>query len=229
MAEPLMAPEAEFDTASTAENSYLSQVRSRRSNLPVWMDLLRAPQGFGRVLSRLLHSVSNRWLLLVNLTTALTLLGALAAPILAILGHASASAAIHGLYLWLCPQRPGHSFFLMGQQVALEEREMSMFGAQLISGLFFGAFRDRDPLKWRLQWWWLFVASLPLAWDVISQQLGFRVSDWETRTWTGAVFSAAFVFWFYAFFDATVRGKSNATIVGSVQALVSRTGSGPGS
>jgi uncharacterized membrane protein len=160
---------------------------------------------FRRDLRRLFQWFRRRWLLLVNVATALTLIGALAAPVLAILGHASEAAAIHRLYLWLCPQRPEHSFFLMGQQLALEEREMAMFGVQLIAGLFFGARRDPEPLRWRLDWRWLLVASVPMAWDGLSQQFGLRVSDWPTRVWTGAVFSAAFVFWFYPFFDVALR------------------------
>lgn len=147
----------------------------------------------------------RHWLALANLGVALTLLGALAAPLLAAAGLASVAGAIHTLYLLLCPQRPSHSWFLLGHQLALEHREMAIFTAQLVAGLAFGALRARTT--WRLDWRLFLLASLPMAWDVLSQQLGVRDSDWTARSWTGALFGAAFVLWFYPLLEHGFRAR----------------------
>lgn len=147
----------------------------------------------------------RHWLALANLGLALTLLGAVAAPVLAAAGLEAVAAALHTLYLLLCPQRPSHSYFLLGHQLALEHREMAIFSAQLATGLGFGALRARTA--WRLDWRLFLLASLPMAWDVLSQQLGMRDSDWLTRSWTGGLFGAAFVLWFYPLLEYGFRTR----------------------
>src|SRR2546425_12788869 len=86
----------------------------------------------------------------------------------------SAADATHALFLLLCPQRPEHSYFLFGHKLAMEQRMLAMFGAQLIGGLAFGALRGRvsSGLDWRL----FTLASVPVAWDILSQSFGLRVS-----------------------------------------------------
>ncbi|MBI2755961.1 MAG: DUF2085 domain-containing protein [Chloroflexi bacterium] len=149
--------------------------------------------------------VFRHWLLLANLLVTLALLGAVGAPVLAAARLDAASAAIHTAYLLLCPQRPAHSYFLFGQQLALEQREMAMFGAQFGAGLLYGVLRARGRWRERLSWSLLLLFSLPMAWDGLSQAVGLRDSDWQTRTWTGALFSAAFVFWLYPVLDRQLR------------------------
>jgi hypothetical protein len=36
-----------------------------------------------------------------------------------------------------------------------------------------------------------------MDWDAATQAFGLRDSDWQTRTWTGALFLVAFALWFY--------------------------------
>ena len=133
--------------------------------------------------------------MLVNVSLGLALAGALATPILAYAGYSSVALDLHQMYLFLCPQRPSHSYFLLGHQLALEEREIAMFTAQLVGGLVYGKLRARLRIEVNSI---VFVAlSLPLAWDVLSQTLAVRSSDWFTRSWTGAIFMVAFAFWFY--------------------------------
>jgi uncharacterized membrane protein len=132
---------------------------------------------------------------LVNVGVGLVLAGALAAPILAEVGYSSAAASLHQLYLLLCPQRPSHSYYLLGQQLALEEREMAMFTAQLLSGIVYGYLRGR--VRMELPSPFFAGSAVPLAWDVLSQMLALRSSDWFTRSWTGGIFMIAFVFWCY--------------------------------
>ena len=144
------------------------------------------------------RALRRHWLLLFNLAAGLTLLGALAAPVLDALELSAPAAAIRTAYLLLCPQRAAHSYFLFGHQLALEQRPLAMVAAQLLGGLAYAVARPRlAPLGWLP-----FVAlSLPMAWDVLSQTVGLRTSDWLARTWTGALFNLAFVAWFYPRMD----------------------------
>jgi uncharacterized membrane protein len=147
----------------------------------------------------LLMRAGSHWLLLANVVTALILVGAITAPLLASAGHMATAEAIHTLYLLLCPQRPAHSYFLFGHQIALEQRELAMFGGQLVAGLAYGVNRER--WHWRPGWKLFVLVALPMAWDGTSQALGIRGSDWLTRTWTGALFNLAFVAWFYPYVE----------------------------
>ena len=155
-----------------------------------------------------LRWVARHWLWLLNAATALTLAGALVAPLLSAAGFAAAASAIHGVYLLLCPQRPTHSYFLLGYQLALEHREIAMFAAQLALGLAIAVPRARS--SWRIGFLAFVLLSLPMTWDVGSQLLGLRDSDWLTRSWTGLLFNAAFVLWFYPQLDQSLRGSGRS-------------------
>ena len=166
---------------------------------PAWLPALRtALLLFSRVCSSILSRFAGRaaghWLVLINLAMGLTILGAIVAPTLRAIGLDAPAGVIHSVYLLLCPQRPAHSYYLFGYQLALEQRELAMFGAQLAGGLVYALVRHRvRVLDWRL----LAILSVPIVWDGISQTFGLRTSDWLTRTWTGALFNLAFVFWLY--------------------------------
>jgi uncharacterized membrane protein len=144
---------------------------------------------------RLTCLVRNHWLALSNIVVGLVLAGAVAAPILEYAGYSAAAQSLHHLYLALCPQRPGHSFFLFSYQLALEEREIAMFTAQLVGGLLYAYHRARRRV--RLHSAVFLITALPFAWDIVTQTVDLRSSDWYTRSWTGALFMLAFVFWCY--------------------------------
>ncbi|MBI4491658.1 MAG: DUF2085 domain-containing protein [Chloroflexi bacterium] len=142
--------------------------------------------------------LAAHWLPLANLAMALTLAGAVAAPALRAVELDVAAEAIYTLYLLLCPQRPSHSYFLFGYQLALEQRPVAMVAVQLAAGLAYILVRGRlRPLDWR----WLALFSLPLAWDGFSQMFDLRDSDWLTRSWTGGLFNLALVWWAYPRLD----------------------------
>ena len=147
--------------------------------------------------------IRAHWLFLVNASVGLVLAGALTAPVLAFAGYAGAADTLHQLYLWPCPQRASHSYFLLGHQLALEQREMAMFAAQLLAGLVYGHLRRRAVFE--LGSITFVISGVPMLWDVLSQMLGMRSSDWFTRSWTGALFLVAFVFWCYPRLDRDAR------------------------
>ena len=156
--------------------------------------------------------VRTLWLFLVNLALVLLLIGAVAAPAAYAAGLPRYADFIHTAYLPLCPQRPSHSYFVFGYQTALEHREIAMLGALLVGGLIYGRVRERaSPLPF----WVLLVAGLPIGWDVLTQMLELRESDWFTRTWTGALSCLAYVFWLYPRFDRSLRPTFRAAPGGS--------------
>lgn len=167
---------------------------------------------------------SAHWLAATNTLIGVVLLGAFAAPLLAATGLADAAQQVHTWYLVLCPQRPEHSYFVLGQQTALEQREIAIFAAQLVAGLMYAhpAWRARSQLGF----WWLVVLSLPMAMDVLSQMLGWRDSDWFARSWTGALFGLASVLWIYPYVDEALGppASTSATPGPSSPRLVERAG-----
>ena len=166
----------------------------------------RLDRGIVGVLERGLRWAFAHWLLLANASTALILTGAVSAPLLVFVGLGGASEAFHAGYLLLCPQRPTHSYYLLGQLLALEQRELAMFAAQPGGGLIYARIRGR----WggRLGVWSVLLLSLPMAWDGLTQAFALRDSDWQTRAWTGALFDVAFVFWFYPLLEYQFRART---------------------
>lgn len=162
----------------------------RRAPVRPWRDLWRWSR--------------RRWLLLANLAVGLTLAGAVAAPVLDVLGLHAAADAIRTAYLLLCGQRPSHSYFLFGYQTALEQRLLAMFAAQLLGGLAYAARRGHiaplGPVPFA-------ILTVPIAWDGFSQLVGLRDSDWLTRSWTGGLFSLAFVALAYPRADRLLRPR----------------------
>lgn len=150
----------------------------------------------------LVDRFARHWLLLFNLSATLVLVGSLLVAYLRSVGAFWLAEPLSTAYLLLCPQRPSHSYFPFGSQMALEHREVAMFAAQLLGGLVYGLFRERlRPMHWRL----MILLSLPMAWDGFSQMFGLRNSDWVTRTWTGGLFNLALVFWAYPFIERELR------------------------
>lgn len=153
------------------------------------------------------EKLRTHWLLVTNLMLVLLLIGVVAAPALNAAGLPQYADVIHTVYLLLCPQRPEHSYFLFGYQTALEHREIAMIGAMLVAGLIYGQVRERiSPLPF----WVLVVACLPITWDILTQMLELRESNWFTRTWTGGLSTAAYVFCLYPIFDRAAQPHRTA-------------------
>jgi uncharacterized membrane protein len=151
--------------------------------------------------------IARRWLLLVNLGCALLLAGAVGVAYLRSVGAGWLSEPLATAYLLLCPQRPDHSYFPFGYQMALEHREVAMLGAQLLGGLGFGLIGGRlRGLDWSL----VVLLSMPMLGDVLSQMVGLRESNWLIRTWTGGLFTLAFVLWLYPIVDAVIWSERAA-------------------
>jgi uncharacterized membrane protein len=172
------------------------RAESDRSDVASWRGRIDAALAPG--LESLLVWPVAHWLLLANLLAGLTVLGALATPLLRWAGLDPSAAWIEALYRHICPQRPSHSFFWLGHQVPLEQRMLAMAAGQLVGGLLYAAARWRmPPLDWRV----LVVGLAPALIDVFSQTLGWRQSTGLLRTLTGGLFGVAFALWAYPLLD----------------------------
>ena len=171
------------------------------------MSATRADAAPSRLGAGAVRWIAAHWLFAANATFVAILAGAAVAPALRALGHDEAARAIHTLYLLLCPQRPEHSYVLFGYQTALEHREIAMLGALILGGMAFGLARPRAP---RLGFPVVVLAAVPMLWDVATQTLELRDSDWLTRTWTAALFCLAYVFWLYPPLDGALRGRAGS-------------------
>jgi uncharacterized membrane protein len=161
-----------------------------------------ARQAFDRWFLHCLQSVTSftfrHWLLLANLVNGLTLVGAVIAPLLMACGWESAGRSLFTMYGLICAQNPEHSYFLLGYQLAMDQRMVAIYGASLAAGLAFVPLRDRlRPIPWRL----FGLMALPMVVDGFTQLFGWRHSSWELRTATGGLFGAAVVWLMYPFLD----------------------------
>ena len=74
---------------------------------------------------------------------------------------------------------------------------------QFLGGLLY--WRLRRQARFALSSIAFLLANVPFTWDVLSQMLALRSSDWFTRSWTGALFTLAFVFWCYPRLERNVE------------------------
>ncbi len=151
------------------------------------------------LLTKLAEALVAHWLTAFNGLNGLILAGTFASPVLAALGAPKPAQLIFAPYRALCLQRPDHSFFIFGHQMAMEQRMVAIYGAFFLVGLIYAYLRH----NWyrALPLWAYALLSLPMAADVLTQMAGLRVSDWTWRTATGALFGAATVVFLYPRLD----------------------------
>ena len=152
--------------------------------------------------------LARHWLFSVNALNAITIGGAALAPLLRAVGWTPLATLLYLAYRPMCPQRPSHSFFIAGYQMALEQRMVAIFGGLLLGGLCFALLRDRlRPLNWRL----VVLLNLPMLVDVLSQTVGLRGSTWQWRVATGLLGSLAVVWWAYPYLERAFAAERRAS------------------
>lgn len=140
----------------------------------------------------------RHWLLAMNVLTGLLTGLAFVAPLLTAQGLSLPAQAIYFFYSFQCHQLPQRSYFVLGQQVAQCQRNTAIYGTLFLAGIAFGFLRQRlKPLDWRLYG----LLILPMAVDGGTQLFGWRESNWELRTVTGALFGAASVWLAYPYVE----------------------------
>jgi uncharacterized membrane protein len=159
-------------------------------------------------------AVLRHWLLAVNLACGVFIVGALAAPVLALLSWHAAADALYAAYHLACHQWAFRSFFLFGPQavyaeqqladlgvdpfsfagsqsqgwkMAFCERDLAIYVGLLVAGLVYARQRNLRPAGFALYG----LLILPMALDGFTQLFGWRESTWDLRVVTGLLFGLA--------------------------------------
>jgi uncharacterized membrane protein len=184
----------------------------RRGEEDYWVgEISPARQAFDRaflaaggiVVRRLLR----HWLLVANASNAATVAGALLSPYLMAQGWTAAGGALFVVFSLICAQNPDHSYFVLGFQMAMDQRMTAIYAAATLAGIAFVPLRRRLRA---LRWQWYLVLIAPMAIDGFTQLFGWRHSNWELRTATGALFGAASVWWLYPLLERELSRISAA-------------------
>jgi len=157
---------------------------------------------FLAALDRATAWLACHWLLALNVLTGLLAGLAFLAPLLMSLGLRLPAQSIYLFYTTMCHQLPQRSYFVFGYQVAQCQRNTAIYGALFLAGVAFAFVRRwLAPLDWRLYG----LLILPMAVDGGSQLFGWRESNWELRTATGALFGTATVWLAYPYVERSLR------------------------
>ena len=154
-------------------------------------------------LGRAFRFLCRHWLLIANLANGAITLGAIAVPVIMWAGYGPVGTALFSAYHQLCEQRPERSYFLLGYQMAMDQRMMAIYGSSLLAGLFFLPLRSRRPKP--LSWGGYFLLLLPMAVDGTTQLFGWRESNWMLRGVTGTLFGGGTVWLMYPWLERVLR------------------------
>lgn len=161
----------------------------RRSRLDNWMNRFGA-------------FAMEYWALLITILLGILVLLALSVPVLTYLGLDSISKPIfYSLHL-ICAQIPSHSFYILGHQLGMCARNMSIYGSMFLGGLIFVLSKKRLP---GIPWWFWVLLVLPMAYDGLTQMFGLRESTWELRVITGTLFGLGNMWFVLPFIQKTLQ------------------------
>jgi uncharacterized membrane protein len=162
--------------------------------------------------------LSVHWLGLFNTLAGLYVGLPVMAPVLDWLGLSGLAEMIYSVYSYLCHQLPQRSFFVVGHQVAICQRDVSIYGSIFIAGLAYAV----TGRRWRpLPWWGLALTILPTLTDGSVQLFGSYESTWYVRVLTGALVGVGTVWFLYPRFERVFVGV-NRQVTKQIQRAVLR-------
>ncbi len=132
------------------------------------------------------------WAHIIMIVLGSLVLIALAIPFLSYFGLDSMAKPLFFALHYVCAQIPSHSFYLFGHQLGLCARNFSIYASMFLGSLFFVLTKKRMP---GIPWWIWVLMLLPIAWDGLTQMIGWRESTWVLRVITGSLFGLGNV-WF---------------------------------
>lgn len=150
------------------------------------------------------------WATIITIFLGLIVLAALLVPFLSYLGLDSIAKPMFYTLHYLCAQIPSHSFFILGHQLGLCARNLSIYGSMFVGSLVFTLSKKRFP---GIPWWLWVLFCLPMAWDGFTQMFGLRESTWELRILTGVLFGLASVWFILPMMHKTLIETSNVPTV----------------
>lgn len=134
----------------------------------------------------------NYWAHIITAAIGTVVAIAVSLPFLSYFGLDVIAKPLFYALHFVCAQIPAHSFYILGHQVGLCARNLSIYTSMFGTGLVFILTKKRLP---GIPWWGWVLLSLPMAWDGITQMFGLRESTWELRVITGTLFGAGCI-WF---------------------------------
>jgi uncharacterized membrane protein len=134
----------------------------------------------------------EHWAMLITLLLGLLVLIAVSIPFLSYFGLDSIAKPLFFSLHYVCAQIPSHSFYILGHQLGLCARNLSIYSSMFLGSLIFTLSKKRVP---GIAWWLWVLMILPMAWDGTTQMFGWRESNWILRTLTGTLFGLGSV-WF---------------------------------
>src|SRR5947209_2354307 len=145
-----------------------------------------------RFMDRCGNFLLNYWATLITILLGLLVLIAISIPFLSYFGLDSIAKPLFFSLHYVCAQIPSHSFYILGHQLGLCARNLSIYSSMFIGSLIFILSKKRLP---GIPWWLWVLMILPMAWDGTTQMFGWRESTWILRTVTGTLFGLGSV-WF---------------------------------
>lgn len=151
-----------------------------------------AKQAFERAIQMLGEFLLQYWAHIITVVLGSILVIAVAIPFLSYFGMDVIAKPLFFSLHFICAQIPSHSFFILGHQLGLCQRNLSIYGSMFLGSLIFVLSKKRLP---GLPWWLWILLMLPMAWDGTTQLFGWRESTMELRVLTGTIFGLANI-WF---------------------------------
>lgn len=127
----------------------------------------------------------DQWATMVMALLGLLVLTALAVPLLSFFGFDGLSKQFFFTLHYVCAQIPSHSFYILGHQLGLCARNLSIYASMFLFSLIFVLSKKRVP---GIPWYVWILLMLPMAWDGGTQLFGLRESTWYLRLLTGTLF-----------------------------------------
>lgn len=142
------------------------------------------------------------WALLIMLILGAIVLAALSVPFLSYFGLDVIAKPIFYLIHAICAQIPSHSFYILGHQLGMCERNFSIYTSMFVGSVIFVLSKKRLP---GIPWWIWVLMILPIAIDGTTQMFGLRESTWELRVLTGTLFGLGNMWFVLPFIQKTLK------------------------
>jgi len=141
------------------------------------------------------------WATIVTTVLGLLVFVAVSIPFLSYFGLDAIAKPLFFSLHYVCAQIPSHSFYILGHQLGLCARNLSIYTSMFLGSLVFVLSKKRLP---GIPWWLWLLMILPMAVDGITQMFGLRESTWELRVITGTLFGLSSVWFVLPYIQKTI-------------------------
>jgi uncharacterized membrane protein len=141
------------------------------------------------------------WATIITIVLGLVVLVAISIPFLSYFGLDTIARSLFFSLHYVCAQIPSHSFYILGHQLGLCARNLSIYTSMFLGCLAFVLSKKRLP---GIPWWLWILMILPMAVDGLTQMVGLRESTWELRVITGTLFGLGSVWFVLPYIEKTI-------------------------